>query len=136
MSFPIQKYLTLYGVPEEGRIPNANEPGDFDTLYRFEFDGTKVDVFADSADDAFETAVEWLDEHAPGHLVTVGKNELMAAAADAGLPYPEDGDFDSDEGQKIIELAEQGLTHISHTTLKHGSYLRADEWTFREVTSW
>ena len=138
----IQDYLTCVGVPlDNTRVPNANDPSDGERCFRFVFGAygsTRVDVFADHAEDAFEVATEWLDDNAPGYLVAVGLTELKEAAQELGLSLPisaagETWD-DSPEFERILAKAEEGLTPISHTTLKHGSYLVSHEWDFSELT--
>jgi hypothetical protein len=127
------------------RVPTANEPSDDDRLYRFRFGAygeTVVDVFADTDEAAFEIAVEWLDECAPGHLVTIGDAELREAADELGLAMPVvhdcaggwDDAWSDSRWAKIIEHAERDLTIIGHTTLKHGAYLRSWEWTLTELS--
>jgi hypothetical protein len=108
--------------------PTANEPCDGDTLYRFSFGAygeTTVEVSADSDEDAFEVAVEWLDDAAPGHLVT--DDEMSEAFKAMKARYPDASD------EELQELCEVDLTIVGHTTLKNGAYLRSWEWTFDVV---
>lgn len=92
---------------------------------------TKVRVWADSLDDAFEIAVEWLDDNAPGHLIDLTQDDYNEAAKDLGLdPASEDEDIQNE----IRETAEADLTHIGHTTLNHGQFLTSYEWTVDEIT--
>jgi hypothetical protein len=147
----ISDYLDIIGAHprsrelSDPRVPNANEPSDGDRLYRFRFGEhgeTVVDCFADSAEDAFEIAVEWLDDNAPGHLVTIGDAELKEAAEELGLAMPVvhdcaggwDDAWSEGIGAKIIEHAERDLTIIGHTTLENGQYILSHEWTFSEIT--
>ena len=132
----IQDYLTCIGLPlDNTRVPTANEPGDGERCYRFRFGAyglTVVDVFADSDESAFETAVEWLDDNAPGHLVSIGDNELKEAAEELGIAFdPQDI---AGLPEKVLEKAEEDLTVIGHTTLKNGQYVISHEWTFDELT--
>ena len=135
MAYSIQAYLTHCNVPSDNtRVPTANELSDGDRCFRFSFGAygsTRVDVFADSEEDAFETAVEWLDENAPGHLVNVGEAELKEAASELGLAWP--AEQDSADYTRIVEHAEADLTTIGHTTLTHGQYVLSHEWTFSEL---
>jgi len=121
---------------DEKRVPNANEPGDGDRLYRFNFGAygeTCVDVFADSPDDAFEVAVGWLDDNAPGHLIELGAEDYKRAADELKLTYDADAMFEGDAVQEEIrEHAEADLTQIGHTTLQHGQFV-ASWWTFSEL---
>ena len=141
MSFPLQAYLTLCGVPDdETRRKTANDPSDGDRLFRFSFGAygeTRVDVFADDFESAFEVAVEWLDDNAPGHLVAIGEAELREAADELGLEWEPGTPFheiDEDTQTSIVANAETDLTVIGHTTLKHGQYLCSWEWTVDEVS--
>jgi len=135
MSYPIQAYLTHCNAPTEGRVPTANDLSEGDRCFRFQFGAygwTKVDVFADSPDSAFETAVEWLDENAPGHLVSIGETELAAAAVELDMPWPVD--TDSRAYEKVVAHAEADLTLIGHPQLTHGQYVLSHEWTFIELS--
>lgn len=92
---------------------------------------TKVRVWADHLEDAFEIAVEWLDDNAPGHLVDLTQDDYNEAAKELGLdPASEDEDIQNE----IRETAEADLTHIGHTTLNHGQFLTSYEWTVNEIT--
>jgi hypothetical protein len=120
-------------------IPIVN-PGDAewkDTLFELQFGAygsTRLYVWADHLEDAFEEAVEWLDENAPGHLINLTTADLKEAAKDEGITWqshwPDWGDPDF---EKVIERAEADLTLIGHTTLKHGQYVASWEWTGHEV---
>lgn len=93
---------------------------------------TKVRVWASAGhfEDAFEIAVEWLDEHAPGHLVDLTQDDYTQAASELGLdPNSEDEDIQNE----IRETAEADLTHIGHITLQHGQFLNSWEWTVDEL---
>jgi hypothetical protein len=97
------------------------------------YGSTRVRVWAESGcfDNAFETAVEWLDDNAPGHLVDLTQDDYTQAAGELGLdPTSEDEDIQNE----IRETAEADLTHIGHTTLKHGQFLNSWEWTVNELT--
>lgn len=125
------------GITHSLPVP-ANEPADGDRCFRLQFGAygsTVVDVFAYGYEEAFEIAVEWLDDHAPGHLVTVAEAELKSAKAELGLTW-EVLDLPECEASmaRVVELAERGLTLIGHTTLKHGQYVLSHEWTIDEVT--
>src|SRR6187549_2313364 len=85
----IDQYLDCI-AEDEKRTSIANEPGDGDECFRFYFGAygeTKLDVFADHLEDALELAFEWLDEHAPGHLVSIGEDELKESAKELGYDY-------------------------------------------------
>jgi len=92
---------------------------------------TKVRVWADSYEDAFEIASEWLDDHAPGHLIRLTKEDWKEAADELGLdPETED----ENEQEEIRTKAEADLIVIGHTTLKHGQYIAAWECQVQEIT--
>jgi len=62
-------------------IANASESTWIDSLYLMWAEETKVYVWAKSFDDAFEVLVEWLDDNAPGLLVSHEEfTELLAGA--------------------------------------------------------
>jgi len=125
---------------DEIPIANASDLSFESGLYLLTFGAygtTKVFVWADSVEVAFEVAAEWLDDNAPGHLVSIDEEELKAAAKDLGIPWnPKwigpDGNDDRDF-QKVIEHAEADLTQIGHTTLQHGQYVLSYEWWVDEV---
>src|SRR6266516_1186530 len=117
-------YLSCVAA-DETPVPTANEPSDGERLYRFGFGAygeTALDVFADSPDDAFEVAVEWLDDNAPGHLIDLDAEDSTHAPHDA-----------SSEDEAIREHAEADLTPIGHTTLKHGQFVASWEWSLQEL---
>lgn len=120
-------------------IPIAN-PGDLassKTLWLFTFGAygeTSLWVWSDEQESAFEIAVEWLDDHAPGHLVSLTEDDLKAAASDLGIEWDESWpDYDDAAFQEVVESAEADLTMIGHTTLTHGQYVASHEWTMGEV---
>ncbi len=92
---------------------------------------TKVRVWARHIEDAFEIAVEWLDDHAPGHLVSHEEFAELCkeAAEELGLERCENEDYD----RAIVEHAERDLTIIGHATLKHGQYIAAHECFMSEI---
>lgn len=135
----LQDYLTCIGVSlDNSRVPTANEPYDGERCFRFSFGAygeTRVDVFAVHIEDAFEIAVEWLDDNAPGYLVNLGEAEWEEAAKELGLPWAPADELDEDVAERIRAHAETDLTIIGHTTLKHGQYLCSWEWTCDELTT-
>lgn len=115
------------------------------SLFRFSFGAygsTQLYVWArrDCLDSAFEIAVEWLDDHAPGILMTIGPEDYREAATSMGLDYDHalgyanDG-YDDTELARITEHAEADMTMIGHTTLKNGNAIPSWEWTCIEVCS-
>lgn len=92
------------------------------------YGSTHVYVWADGAESAFEEAVEWLDDNAPGMLVMVGEEDYQRAADELGKVWdPSEPDYE------VIETAEADMTMIGHTTLKHGNAVASWEWQLREV---
>ncbi len=123
---------------EETPIANPSEADEDKSLYQFQFGAygdTNVYVWADSDEAAFEIAVEWVDDHAPGVLTSLDEGDLKAAAEDEGVEWKDSWpDYDDEEFQRVIEAAEADLTVIGHTSLKHGQYIPSWEWHFHEVT--
>lgn len=121
-------------------IPIAN-PEDFDRdkkLFQFQFGAygdIRVYVWADHDEDAFEIAVEWADDNAPGVFVSLGEGDLREAADDLGIRWDSSWpDWDDPKFNKVVEHAEADLTSIGHTTLNSGAYIPSWEWHFVEVT--
>lgn len=92
------------------------------------YGSTHVYVWADGAESAFEEAVEWLDDNAPGMLVMVGEEDYQRAAEELGKVWDP-----SDPDSEVIETAEADMTMIGHTTLKHGNAVASWEWQMREI---
>lgn len=81
---------------------------------------TKLFVWADSFDSAFEELVEWLDDNAPGCLSK--SSEILA-------------DMDDDDRAAAEESGEiPDHTTIGHTTLTHGDCIASWEWGGDEIT--
>lgn len=103
------------------------------TLWHFSFGpytGTDLYVWTDREDyeAAFELAVEWLDDNAPGYLIDLGKEDLKEAAKDLEIEWKEGWpDWNDPDFEKVAEFAEADLIVIGHTTLKHGRYVRAED---------
>lgn len=97
---------------------------------------TKVRVWADRDcfEDAFEIAVEWLDDNAPGHLVSHEEFAQLCreAAEELGVEFDPSEDYETNEA--VFQAAEADLTIIGHTSLKHGSHIASHEWTVDEIT--
>ncbi len=120
--------------------PIAN-PGDLEshkTLFIFSFGAyldDHVHVWADHFEDAFEIAVEWVDDNSPGHLFDLTIEDYKEAAEELGIEWdPEWPDYEDRNFEKVAQAAEVDLTQIGHTTLKHGQFLRSWEWSGGEVT--
>jgi len=133
----------------ETLIPIANETErSWQTgLFLFSFGAygdTHVLVWAqpDDVDTALETAIEWLDENAPG--LGVSHEELQAYAEDAAREAGyasissleaaiDDGSADPAEMDHVLQDAETDLYVVGHTTLKHIAALRSWEWYVSDV---
>jgi len=106
-------------------------------LYRMWFGAygdTIVYVWADDFETAFEESVEWLDDNAPGILVDVTEADLKEAAEDLNIRWqPDWPDHGDSEFEKVAQHAEQDLTQIGHTTMKHGHYIPSWEWGGDEI---
>jgi hypothetical protein len=95
--------------------------------------GTKVYVWADHFETAFEHMVEWADDNAPGVLTDIREPELREAAETLGIEWEptwltRDHDYNDRNWIKVQEYAEIDLTVIGHTTMKHGQYIPSYEW--------
>lgn len=95
--------------------------------------GTKLFVWADSFESAFEEMVEWLDDNAPGCLTRINWDE---AAQDAGYESWADAEakLDEDELEELRQSAESDLTVVGHTTLTNGDAIASYEWGGNDVT--
>lgn len=127
----LDRVLTPAQRADAALPPTANEPSDGERLYRFNFGAygsTVLDVFADELESAFEIAVEWLDDNAPGHLVKLEESDYIEAAKELHLAWDPEN-YDTLDMLKIIERAEADLTSIGHTTLKNGQFGASYEWT-------
>jgi len=117
------------GIRPESWLSNPSQ-------FRFSFGAygwTKVRVWAKAGDydSALEIASEWLDDHAPGHLIRLTKKDWKEAAEELGLDADTE---DENEQEEIRTLAEADLIVIGHTTLKHGQYIAAWECQVEEIT--
>jgi hypothetical protein len=123
-------------------IINASEYPLADTLY-FMSAGAYGDtcgyVWADSCESAFEIFAEYLDEVAPGLLVSHDEfSELLDAQArergfESWLSLEAAWGCDNSRICEVVEAAEADLTPIGHTTLKHGAYIASYEWGMIEL---
>lgn len=120
--------------------PETMEPSSYrGGLYRLWFGAygtTILYVWQDSFESAFEEAVEWLDDNAPGHLIELTEDDLKAAAEDEGIEWQSHWpDWEDSDFTRVAESAEADLTLIGHTTLQHGSYVASYEWGGDDVAS-
>jgi hypothetical protein len=99
------------------------------SCYTFHFGAygeTTVSLWAaaDHLCDALEIAADWLADNAPGHF---SEPDYAGAAADLGLPFdPVNFDYDSEEGQRILEAAEADMTNTER------GWLLSWEWSVEE----
>jgi hypothetical protein len=90
--------------------------------------------FGSSVEDAFEEAVEWADDHAPGLLFMLGLEEYKGAAEDEGIEWNDAWpDFEDPDFQRVVDAAEADMTIIGHTTLKNGNAVPSWEWGVDEI---
>ena len=101
-------------------IANPSDAEWVDDLYLLSFGcygTTRVFVWADSLDSAWEVAVDWLDDQGfAGIFTTISDEDLASAAEDLGVAWPTE---DDDQRQQVYEAAETDLTMVSHTTLQN-----------------
>ncbi len=99
------------------------------------YGGTHVYAWADSLEDAFEVAVEHLDDEGQcGHFTILTEDDYAAAADELGVVWdPGSPDY------AVMEEAEADLTPIGWTTLEcerkggGSAFVPSWEWTAREV---
>jgi len=103
--------------------------------YQCYADSVPVLVWADSFDTAFELAVDYWDDHAPGVFVNVTDEDLRDAAKDLDIEWCAHWpDYDDAAFVKVVECAECDLTSIGHTTLNSGQYIPSECWTGSEAS--
>lgn len=92
-----------------------------------------VYVWADSFESAFEALVEWLDDNAPGCLVSY--DDARSALHQYMLENNINEIDERDGYAALCEAVEQDndWTVIGHTTLKHGGHIRSYEWGGDEI---
>lgn len=125
-------------------------PGDADwqkNLYLMWFDAHAplyLLVWSSGFEDAFETAVDYLDEQdKPGYFTFVTEDDYREAAKDLGIDWPENERIDSlseREIAKIEQAAEADMTIIGHTRLSvmpddaWQAGVMSDDWGGEDVT--
>jgi len=106
-------------------------------LFLFHFGAygwTKLYVWADHLEDAFEVATEWLDDNAPGLLTSFDLEDYKRTADELDLKWQDHWpDFEDERFCKVAETTEADHTPIGHTTLKNGTHIPSWEWTADEV---
>lgn len=106
---------------------------------------TEIYVWADGVESAFAALVEYLDDNAPGCLVSHEKfRELCDETARergfedfdsaiqhfGGLPEA----WENKAFRALVEHAERDLTTIGHTSLTTGSHIPSHEWGGDEIS--
>lgn len=101
-------------------------------------------VWAGSFEDAFEIAVDYLDEQdKPGYFTFITEDDYREAAEDLGIDWPANERIDSlseREISKIEQKAEADITIIGHTRLgvmpddAWQAGVMSDDWGGSEVT--
>lgn len=129
------------GTLERAERPIAN-PGDsaaYETgcsLFRMWHAAGPLYVWAGSFEQAFETLVEWLDDNAPGCLVS--HDEAKEALEESKREHLESGlgddMWDEETAIEAIE-SDNDWTVIGHTSLKTGMHICRHEWGGDEVES-
>ena len=140
------KKYTGFMVESDGKwYPMIRESsgGNVYRMWAGAYADTVVFVETDSFEGAFEELVEYLDDYAPGLLVSHAEfRELLdEQAQEAGHPdfaaveaLHAAHDMGDDEFYTLIQDAEADLTMIGHTTMTHGSHIASHEWGGDEVT--
>jgi len=125
------------GTLERVEHPIANTQGCNDSLYLMwagDHHPTYVYVWADSFESAFEEFVEWLDDNAPGLLVSHEDAKRAFEEYCAENDVSED-DLEDDDGEIYTAMEEANeWTSIGHTSLKTGGHIASHEWGGSEVT--
>ncbi len=122
--------------PEEVPIANPCDApgllyGDRQTLFYWSlgaYGDKHVYVWADSYESAEEEMLEWVDDHAPGLLSTVGEEDYKNAAEELGVDWDP-----SEPDDEVIQKAEADMIMVSHTTLEHGNAIPSWEVHVNEV---
>lgn len=118
--------------------PDEAEGGFAERLWCVSFGAygdTHVYAWADSLEDAFEVAVEHLDDEGQcGHFTILTEDDYVEAAEELGVEWdPESPDYE------VMERAEADLTPIGWTTLEcarrggGSAFVPSWEWSAREV---
>lgn len=106
-------------------------PGGTWQTYLFSFGAygdTRVLAYGSSMDDALEEAAEWLAEHAPGHLIGRGSDELNELVAEAREEWVNDHERYPDE-EEMHDVFDRATADLTYT---EAGYLTSYEWTVRE----
>lgn len=104
-------------------IANPHDFATWENLYHFRFGAygtTHVLVYAHGLEDGLEEAAGWLETNAPGHLVTIGRDEFEASRRELAEEMNVPAEDVSDED--IQQHAEADLTYTE------SGYLVSHEW--------
>ena len=90
---------------------------------------TYLMIWANDIESAFEIAVEWLDDNAPGHLTSFTLEDYQLTAKELKLEWRATWpDYDDMNFVNVVDTTEADHTTIGHTTLKHGTHVASYEW--------
>ena len=99
------------------------------------YGSTHVYTWADTLEDAFEVAVEYLDDEGQcGHFTILTDDDYVAAADELGVAWDS-----ASPDHTVMERAEADLTPIGWTTLEcerqggGSAFVPSWEWTGRQV---
>ena len=92
------------------------------------YGSTNLMVWANSLDDAIETAAEWLAEHAPGHVIPIWGEEhkdlIREVCSERGIEFP--GGFEALDDETKYAICADAETDL---TMTESGFLRSYEWT-------
>lgn len=143
----LHRFAELGIGPEELDHDGAREypianPSDHDATYKTQlfcmwagaYGDTRVFVWADHFDDAFEVLTEWLDDNAPGCLTHIDWDATAREHGYENWQAAYDALGEGNELDALVEEAETDLSIVGHTTLKNGDAIASWEWGGNEVT--
>lgn len=87
-------------------------------------------IGVENLEESLEVFLEWLDEHAPGHLGTPDYEEI---ATELGMKW-DPANMSDEDVYKVQQVAEEDWIMASHTTLENGEGIISHEWNVREMT--
>lgn len=94
-------------------------------------------IWSDSDEIPLEEWVDYLDDVSPSIFETVDEDDLKEAAEDLGKEWQDDWpDWGDPEFAEVAEHAEADLDVIGHTTLKSGTHIPKDAWSFETIETY
>lgn len=116
----------VYLVNPTSKCPNRYHPQHCYVLWFGACAATYLHVYADSLEDALEECAAWVAEHAPGHIMAHGSDELVALYREAfeeiGLTWDGNVDWNDRKQELAMQSAESDLTYTE------SGYLTSYEW--------